>query len=172
MTEPTPGRGYRLSDAERDEALLHLRTALQEGRLDLDEHERRSETALHAVTDTDLRPLFDDLPRALWPASMVDGPTAENAPVPSKSPTPPAERDDDHDEVDRKNPGRNVGALMGWGGFLLLVWGVPTFIGGDITSIAVFLGVFCLIVIGPLVGQIAYNRRHGKRGGPREIDEG
>src|SRR5699024_1314194 len=47
MTRPEHPLRYMISDEERDEARRGLVTALEEGRLSLDEHETRSEEALH-----------------------------------------------------------------------------------------------------------------------------
>lgn len=174
-----PEHRYRISDGERDEALHGLRTALEEGRLSLDEHEARSENALHAVTNTDLVPLFDDLPPGLQPASLT-------TPTPLRE-TAPAERDEtvstetEKDEEPEKpekdeekaGSGVNVGALGGFGGFLLLVWGLPVFINGSFVPIAIFLGFFCFLVVGPLAGQLVHNRNQrlkGGKDGPGQIE--
>lgn len=78
-----PERPYRLSDSERDEALARLGTALEEGRLDLDEHEARSARAMRALTSRDLAPLLHDLPsgqtRAPVPAPRREDAGAEPA---------------------------------------------------------------------------------------------
>lgn len=177
MTRPEHPHRYRISDGERDEALHGLRTALEEGRLSLNEHETRSENALHAVTNTDLLPLFEDLPPELRPASITEKPT----PAP-RAETTPAERDEKPDtDVEKTgsatpkktDSGVNLGALGGFGGFLLLVWGLPVFLNGGLVPIAIFLGFFCLLVVGPLAGQLAQNRKQRLRGGkdgPEQIE--
>lgn len=178
MAELEPDR-YRLSDEERDEALVHLRTAFQEGRLGIDEHEERTDRALQAVTNGDLVPLFDDLPRALRPDSLTGGAGKGSAapdPAPvahSADPPEPAEAADGRAPEPRDH-GANIGGLFGWGGFLLLVWGVPVFVNGSLIPIAIFLGFFCLMVVGPLAGQLAYNRHRRLQGGggPGRISEG
>lgn len=182
MTRPEHPHRYRISDEERDEALHGLRTALEEGRLSLDEHETRSEEALHAVTNTDLVPLFEDLPPKLQPASVTEKP----APEPQPGTTAPAEPGDKIDKVDTaeakktekaKKPDStvNLGALGGFGGFLLLVWGVPTIVNGSFVPIAIFLGFFCLLVVGPFTGQLVQNRKQRLQDGgdgPEQIEEG
>ncbi len=179
MTRPEHPHRYRISDEERDEALHGLRTALEEGRLSLDEHETRSEEALHAVTNTDLVPLFEDLPPKLQPASVTERPT----PVPRPRTRPPAEPGDKGDteeagkteKAKKPNSTVNLGALGGFGGFLLLVWGVPTIVNGSFVPIAIFLGFFCLLVVGPFTGQLVQNREQRLqegRGGPERIEEG
>ncbi|MFE1170243.1 DUF1707 domain-containing protein [Nocardiopsis sp. NPDC058789] len=157
MAELEPGRSYRLSDTERDEALGKLRTAFEEGRLDTEEHDQRSDAALRAVNSADLVPLFDDLPTRLAPSAVA-------VPEPA-APTSPAVPDETTDEVSEKDKGVNVGGLLGWGGFLLLVWGTPSFVSGNVYAITVFLGFFCLMVIGPLVGQLVAQRRRRELGG-------
>ncbi|WP_049575691.1 DUF1707 domain-containing protein [Nocardiopsis sp. SBT366] len=154
MAELEPDRSYRLSDTERDEALGKLRVAFEEGRLDTEEHEYRSDVALRAVNNADLVPLFDDLPRRLAPSSV-----AEPEPAHPSSETSPAVPDEDGSEVTEKDRGVNIGGLLGWGGFLLLVWGTPSFVSGNVYAITVFLGFFCLMVVGPLVGQLISQRR-------------
>lgn len=81
----SPGQ-IRVSDAERDEVLDRLRTALGEGRLDADEFSERADTALAAKTFDDLRSLTDDLPAA--PSRPLGGSTA----MATRSPGPVARR--------------------------------------------------------------------------------
>ena len=57
--DPPP---YRLSDAERDEAIGALGDAFAEGRLDAGEFTARMQAASEATFATDLDPLFADLP--------------------------------------------------------------------------------------------------------------
>jgi len=52
----------RLSDAEREAAVEHLRQGLAEGRLDLEEFHRRTDLAYAAQRVRDLQPLVGDLP--------------------------------------------------------------------------------------------------------------
>jgi len=52
----------RIGDAERDEALDKLGDHFAAGRLTRDELDERSETAMQARFDSDLEPLFQDLP--------------------------------------------------------------------------------------------------------------
>ena len=53
----------RASDADRQEAIERLRTALDEGRLKMDEYLERMGLASEAVTYGDLAPLYADLPQ-------------------------------------------------------------------------------------------------------------
>jgi len=57
--DPVP---QRIGDAERDEAATYLREALAEGRLEPNEFDERLDQALKARTQSDLEPLFKDLP--------------------------------------------------------------------------------------------------------------
>lgn len=64
MTGPdSQPRSYRLSDAERSEAISALADAFAEGRLDAEEFEERMSAASQARLATELDPLFADLPR-------------------------------------------------------------------------------------------------------------
>ncbi|WP_017590678.1 DUF1707 SHOCT-like domain-containing protein [Nocardiopsis ganjiahuensis] len=181
MAEPDPDRRYRLSDAERDEALGNLRVAFEEGRLDTEEHDHRMDAVLRAVDNLDLVPLFEDLPRELAPGSVTSpGPVG---PAPARSPAVPESREAETaesapGETDRREEHReevtrggssdatNLAGLGGWGVFLLLVWGTPSFMSGSVHAIAVFLGFFSLLVLGPLVGQLIAMRNRRLRENP------
>ncbi|KOX18330.1 DUF1707 domain-containing protein [Nocardiopsis sp. NRRL B-16309] len=166
MAGPGPDHSYRLSDDERDEALAHLRTALSEGRLDFDEHGARSDAVMHAVTNTELVPLFEDLPPRLRPAAITGPEAAGAAPaVPGARGESPARRSAGDGRPDRSGHGVNVGGLVAWGGFLFFVWGLPTLVSGNVTGFLVFLGFFCMLVVGPGVGQHLKHRRRLDRGG-------
>lgn len=157
MTGPEPAP-YRLSDGERDEALEALRTAFQEGRLTVDEHEERSAAALRAVTGQDLVPLFEDLPPNLHPRPLSA--SAALAPA-GEGPVDLAETGRAVEHRKKRKDGDNLPSVLGWGGFLLFVWGVPTFVSGNITAISVFLGFFCLMVVPGLITALARRRRRG-----------
>lgn len=60
MTDADPA--LRISDADREEVVARLRTASEEGRLDLGELEERVTAAYAAKTAADLTPLTADLP--------------------------------------------------------------------------------------------------------------
>jgi hypothetical protein len=66
----------RASDADRQEVVERLRTALDEGRLKMDEYLERMALASEAVTYGDLAPLYADLP--------------ENGPLARREPAAPA----------------------------------------------------------------------------------
>ncbi|MUL40004.1 DUF1707 domain-containing protein [Streptomonospora sp. PA3] len=59
---PPPGPRTRVSDAEREQVSQHLGEAYAEGRLDLEEFDRRNSAAHEAVFDDELRDLVADLP--------------------------------------------------------------------------------------------------------------
>jgi hypothetical protein len=71
----------RASDADRQEVIERLRTALDEGRLKMDEYLDRMGHAAGAVTYGDLTPLYADLPAA--------GPVARPGPA-APAPAPAA----------------------------------------------------------------------------------
>src|SRR4051812_4992255 len=52
----------RVADVDRDRTVDRLRRAAAEGRLEPDELEQRVEAALRSRTETDLKPLTEDLP--------------------------------------------------------------------------------------------------------------
>ncbi|MFI6576948.1 DUF1707 domain-containing protein [Nocardiopsis sp. NPDC050513] len=167
-----PDHGYRLSDDERDEALERLRTALSEGRLDFDEHESRSTTALNAVTTADLAPLFDDLPPRLRPTTLThpETPPADLAPAEPAAQAPAVPAADDGREGNRA-----TGPLI-WGGFLFVLWGLPAIISGNQYAIIGWLAFFALVVVpGVAVAttrEIRARRTRRELGGGRGQIEG
>ena len=68
----------RASDADRQEVILRLRTALDEGRLKMDEYLERMGRASEAVTYGDLTSLYEDLPES--------GTLAHRPPAPASRP--------------------------------------------------------------------------------------
>ena len=85
MTDDRPAApgppAYRLSDAERDEAIGALADAFVEGRLDAGEFTARMQAASEATFATDLDPLFADLHTRQAPSRAV-------APLPARRPQP------------------------------------------------------------------------------------
>jgi hypothetical protein len=77
----------RAADADREETVERLRTALDDGRLKLEEYLERMEHAYQAVTYSDLVPLTSDLPTT----RAVAKPSQPAPPVPA--PARPAEVD-------------------------------------------------------------------------------
>ena len=78
---------YRVSDLERDEAMSALGDAYAEGRLDYEQFELRLEAATSAVFESDLHPLFADLPRSR--AMQAPVASAPNRNTPTRPPGRP-----------------------------------------------------------------------------------
>lgn len=92
---------FRIGDAERDDAIALLQDHLSAGRLDNEEFDARIGRALQARTNSDLEPLFTDLPgrrpgQSLEPAApqyatgayQVGEPAAEQEPQPQSTTRP------------------------------------------------------------------------------------
>lgn len=157
---------YLISDAERDEALRHLRTALEEGRLSVDEHGHRTQETLQARTNEDLGPVFDDLPQQLWPSTIgrTPAPTVTPSATPITEDTDQGEKQDEEENEEASERGVNFGSLAGGGGFLFLVWGLPAMINGGTGPVLAFLGFFFVFVLIPAAVQITRSYRGRRRG--------
>ena len=88
--DPVP---QRIGDAEGDEAATYLREALAQGRLEPAEFDERLDQALKARTQSDLEPLFKDLPgpkpgQGLSPAPGFQAPPWQGGAEP---PAPPVQ---------------------------------------------------------------------------------
>lgn len=157
MAELEPDHRYRLSDSERDEALGNLRVAFEEGRLDIEEHERRTDSALQAISNTDLVPLFEDLPRRLVPSAVTSpepvgpAPAANSPAVPVPREGEVAENEEDWREEYRREVTRregrrpNMNGLIFLGGFFFVLWGIPAIAYGSTGALigwAIFMVVF------------------------------
>ncbi|MGW8531546.1 MULTISPECIES: DUF1707 SHOCT-like domain-containing protein [Nocardiopsidaceae] len=174
MAGTDPDR-YRLSDRERDEALERLRTALEEGRLDPEEHGTRAGAVLEAVANTDLVPLFEDLPPESRPSALAVPGDAE--PGDGRPPTPagtagrpPARREGGKGSSDRRNR-PHTGGLVIWGGIMFVLWGVPSISSGN--TGAVFAWLFFLLVLlvpGAVVATVQTVRSRSD-GGSRALDQ-
>lgn len=79
----------RVSDADREETVVRLRAALDEGRLKMDEYLQRMELAYEAVTYADLSGLCSDLP-VTRRDQVSPGPAGQPAPAspPQVAPVP------------------------------------------------------------------------------------
>jgi hypothetical protein len=77
----------RASDADRQEVIGRLRTALDEGRLRMDEYLERMGLASEAVTYGDLAPLTTDLPES-GPVARRDPAAPPQAQSPPRPPAP------------------------------------------------------------------------------------
>ncbi|WP_194926611.1 DUF1707 SHOCT-like domain-containing protein [Catenulispora pinisilvae] len=78
----------RVSDSERQAVVEILKTAMDDGRLKMDEYVERMEKAYEAVTIGDLELLHDDLPTSA-PAPAQVAPVGIPGPVPGAAPVPP-----------------------------------------------------------------------------------
>ncbi|MFD3688222.1 DUF1707 domain-containing protein [Nocardiopsis sp. NPDC058631] len=174
MAGPAPHR-YRLSDGERDEALARLRTALEEGRLDAEEHADRSGAVLEALTNTDLVPVFEDLPAACRPSALaVPGapqPGDEHPYVPSPAAGGTAARRKEGEDSPGRHKRPHAGGLAIWGGIIFVLWGVPSISSGNTGAIFAWLFFLAVFIAPGLVVasvQAARNRNvHNRAGGGR-----
>lgn len=73
--ELIPPERMRASDADRDATAAWLAAAFEEGRLDIEEYQRRLELTMGAVVMGDLAPITADLPE---PVLAVVGESAED----------------------------------------------------------------------------------------------
>jgi Domain of unknown function (DUF1707) len=85
--EPRPRAAYgnpsmRISDAERAEVSDRLSQHYGDGRLDEAEFSKRLDQAMHAVTQSDLNGLFDDLP---GDAAAPGGPAGSGPATPGRA---------------------------------------------------------------------------------------
>lgn len=95
-------REIRAADSDRQAAVARLRTALDEGRLDILEYDSRLVLAYQAVTYGDLADLFVDLPAPQHGAT----PAPVTPPPPPAAPTP---------EI--------IGTMPTWAKVLWTIWG-------------------------------------------------
>ena len=78
MTSPVPpinpgNRDYRIGDAERQEAMDVLGKHFTAGRLDITEYDNRLASITNAVMQSDLAPIFADLPPLVSPSPTNAG---------------------------------------------------------------------------------------------------
>jgi hypothetical protein len=175
MAGTDPDR-YRLSDKERDEALERLRTALEEGRLDPEEHGTRAGAALEAVANTDLVPLFEDLPPESWPSALTVPGDAE--PGDGRPPTPagtagrpPTRREGGKGSSDRRNR-PDAGGLVIWGGIIFVLWGVPSISSGNTDAILAWLVFLVVFMVPGVVVATVQTVRKRSDGDKPAIDQG
>lgn len=150
----TPGSGMRASDHDRDAAARRLSVALSEGRLDLEEYERRLDSVMSATTFGDLAPPTSDLPE-------------------------PAERPSSDGAVDLAEvAGQTGGAVAPWrewfdewrdwaGGAVIMIgiWTVTSVVSGEALPFwpAIPLGIWAVILVASLVWPGSDNGRGGSR---------
>ncbi|MET0694824.1 MAG: DUF1707 domain-containing protein, partial [Propionibacteriaceae bacterium] len=85
MTDQPGPMPQRIGDADRDKAAEYLREHLAEGRLDQEEFDDRLTRALTAKTQSDLDPLFTDLPGPRPGSAVVPADTFKAPPWQSGS---------------------------------------------------------------------------------------
>jgi Domain of unknown function (DUF1707) len=144
-TPPSPDRGIRIGNDERDFAIAALGEHLSAGRLDPDEYGDRVASATVARTFADLEPLFIDLPDPR-PRPPSAGPAA----TPSRpGPVAPTRRNDS-----RSAPlgGRLGETLVGLSPFIALA----LFFASPWHTWLIFLLV-------PIAGVIVYGQARGHR---------
>jgi hypothetical protein len=149
--------GMRAGDSDRKAVADQLKTALDEGRLDLSEYDERLQRTYAAKTFADLDGLLDDLPGTVPPQQSQVQPAA-----PVATPVAPG-------------PGHSVGAQWArWtgpygGAFLVcvLIWAVTSLSAGHLVY---FWPVWMLIPIVLGVGGqwFGYNHGHAERDERRE----
>ncbi|PSL00651.1 uncharacterized protein DUF1707 [Murinocardiopsis flavida] len=81
--EHVPPERMRASDSDRDSTAARLAAALTEGRLDLDEYQRRLDLTMRAVVRGDLTPITADLPEPVLVAQEQKGDTERSRDVSS-----------------------------------------------------------------------------------------
>jgi Domain of unknown function (DUF1707) len=114
----------RASDADRQAVADRLRTALDEGRLDLSEYDERLQKTYAAKTYGDLNGLLDDLPGAVPPQrSQVAG----YHPPPPAPPSAPEAQERPHSVAGW------IGAYGGVVGVCTLIWAISSISAGQLT---------------------------------------
>ncbi len=121
----------RAGDADRERVAERLRTALDEGRINLYEYDERLRDAYAAKTYAELESLLADLP-VVTPASQSQVATRVSS-------SPSSRRDDQAVGVDRARTGvtgRWIVAMWGvWARVLstcVLIWGVTSAMSGEV----------------------------------------
>ena len=142
MPQPNPNfqLNYRISDTDRNDAVTALSVAFGEGRLSMDEFDRRCAAVAKAEYSPDLMALFQDLPQKPGQC-QVPAPQVQNSPVYTSKDI----------ELARRR-GRNVrGGLMGLSTIASLAFiGVFAEMGADALatlSLLIIPTVFILLYV-------------------------
>lgn len=138
--ERVPPQRMRASDSDRDAVAERLAVALSEGRLDLEEYDRRLALALDAVVMGDLTPLTADLPEPAPPEPDVQELVAANA----------------RELVPSTTWREWIDEWRWWlGGAIIMtgVWGVTSIVGGEMLPFwpLVPLGIWATILLAAAV---------------------
>jgi hypothetical protein len=156
MLGPMGRDDMRAGDSDRQAVAEQLKTALDEGRLDLSEYDERVQRTYGAKTFADLDGLLDDLPGTTPVQHSQIQPAATAAPV--GAPLPPG-----------RSSGRQIAHWVGpYAGVILvctLIWAITSASAGHLTY---FWPVWMLIplifgVFGQAFGGGAGRRRDRKR---------
>jgi len=144
----------RAGDADRQAVADRLKTALDEGRLDLNEYDERLQKTYAAKTYADLDGLLDDLPGTVPPQrSQV---AAYQAPQPATPPAPePVERS--------HNPLSWIGPYGGVVAVCIVIWAISSASSGHPTY---FWPVWMLIPL--ILGLFGRATGHGGGGSDRD----
>ncbi|WP_017594296.1 DUF1707 domain-containing protein [Nocardiopsis potens] len=146
--EPQHRGDMRVSDAERDVTAQRLAAALSDGRLDMEEYQKRLDAAMSAVTASDLRGLTADLPPD---AGAAPAPRGEG-PVDLSAMAPPARPSFWHGRLEE---------WRSWGGgavIMIGIWGVTSATSGE------FLPFWPLIPLGIWAAVLVAGMLSGKSG--------
>ncbi|MCY1137831.1 DUF1707 domain-containing protein [Actinoplanes sp. Pm04-4] len=135
----------RAGDGDRKAVAEQLKTALDEGRLDLHEYDERLQRAYGAKTFRDLDGLLDDLPGTV--------PVQHSQIQPAAQPQPPAAAGG----TDKGNDAQWLGGYAGVVAVCVLIWGITSIASGELLY---FWPVWTLI---PLILGF-FGRRFGGRG--------
>jgi hypothetical protein len=142
MLGPMGREDMRAGDSDRQRVADQLKTALDEGRLDLGEYDERLQKTYSAKTFGDLTGLLDDLPGAV----PVDHSQVQAYHAPTTTPVSPA-----------PSPAHRVAGWLGpYGGVIavcVVIWAITSFSAGELTY---FWPVWMLIpLLFGLVGSVS-----------------
>lgn len=138
--EHVPPERIRASDSDRDASAARLAAALSEGRLDLDEYQRRLDLTMRAVVMGDLTPITADLPEPVLVPQQADG-----------------EADKTRDVAALMSPWKDwVDEWRWWlGGAIIMtgIWSVTSVMAGDTLTFwpLVPLGIWAAILVAAAV---------------------
>ena len=152
----------RAGDGDREAVAQRLKTALDEGRLDLHEYDERLQQTYAAKTFADLDGLTSDLPGTGLPGTA----TAQRSQL---APQPPMAAPVAGSEIGEVRKPGGPPWLASYGGLVLvcvLIWAISSFAAGDLLY---FWPVWMLIplifgAIGQMTGRAARRDGRGHRG--------
>ena len=143
----------RAGDSDRQAVADRLRTALDEGRLDLTEYDQRLQKTYNAKTFGDLSGLLDDLPGTV-PAADSKVQPYQAPPVPAYQAPEPAQ------PVEQQSKASQIASWVGpYGGVVavcIVIWAITSFSSGHVTY---FWPVWMLI---PLIFGFFGSKQSGR----------